>query len=308
MFLFFIFTGALFVQSRNFSNIKNHLSLGNKYLEHGNYQEAIIAFQNVIEIQPKNIDARIGLSKVYIKVGKPKEAERVLKEVLEIDPKRVEAYVELSKLYIAQDRIKEATELLEQGFEKTNSEEIKKLLIEIKTGSDKPNEAIKEIIIDPSQFDKEKSLWNEWINYEPNPGTQYGGKFTHAFGGKFGQFTYRFQLPNINNYIEVSITAQLSSDFPMYSGPKDGFSDVNLILNGHEYPFQRVISDDGHGKIYTWKVDIAHLKQGENILSFAIEESSQYKNGLCIYYKSKVAGEEDEPIRVKLGLKPDEKK
>jgi uncharacterized protein YecT (DUF1311 family) len=103
------------------------LELGNKYLLELKYEEAIIAFNKVIEIDPKNIPARIGLGKAYIAAGQPDKAESVLKEALDIDPKSSDAYIDLAALYYEQDKIDDAIKLLEKGYEQTQDDNIKKL-------------------------------------------------------------------------------------------------------------------------------------------------------------------------------------
>jgi len=58
--------------------------LGMRYLSEGNYKEAIIAFNAVIEIDDKYIDAYIGLADAYAYKGDLEMAEKVLKDAMEI--------------------------------------------------------------------------------------------------------------------------------------------------------------------------------------------------------------------------------
>ena len=46
--------------------IAEQLELGNKYLTEANYEQAIVAFNKVIELDPKQSDAYIGLTQVYV--------------------------------------------------------------------------------------------------------------------------------------------------------------------------------------------------------------------------------------------------
>ena len=52
--------------------------LGIKYLEEGNYEEAIIAFNAAIEIDPKRPEAYIGLADVYTALGDTDAAKKAL--------------------------------------------------------------------------------------------------------------------------------------------------------------------------------------------------------------------------------------
>lgn len=68
------------------------MDLGNKYLQEGHYQEAILAFRKAIEIEPKNIPGRLALSKIYVEENKDyKTAQNYLEEILKIDPNNQEA-------------------------------------------------------------------------------------------------------------------------------------------------------------------------------------------------------------------------
>ena len=75
--------------------------LGTRYLNEGNYQEAVIAFEAAIEI----------------------------------DPKRPEAYLGAAEAYIAADDIDAAIAILEKGYAATNDDSLKNRLDEIKSGT-----------------------------------------------------------------------------------------------------------------------------------------------------------------------------
>ena len=56
--------------------------LGVRYLTQGNYEEAILAFQAAIEIDPKRADAYLGLADVYTAMGDTEQARQVLEDAL----------------------------------------------------------------------------------------------------------------------------------------------------------------------------------------------------------------------------------
>ena len=75
--------------------------LGIKYLEDGGYEEAIVAFEAAIEI----------------------------------DPKQAPAYLGLAEVYIAQNDFDKAAEILQQGIDATGDESLQKRLEEINSGN-----------------------------------------------------------------------------------------------------------------------------------------------------------------------------
>jgi len=91
-----IIIGVVVVNSTSSAaQIKKYMKLGNKYLQEGKYEEAILAFNKVIEIEPKNIEARLKLADAYVATNKFEDAERVLREALNIDKTRAEVNLKL---------------------------------------------------------------------------------------------------------------------------------------------------------------------------------------------------------------------
>jgi len=122
------FGGVGMTKYVNASQVKNELVLGNKYLEEGKYEEAILEFQKVIKIEPNNIEARVGLAKAYQKTGKLDDAEKILNEAIGINPKKVDPYLELAELYISENNLVDAIKILTDGYKATNDQSIKTML------------------------------------------------------------------------------------------------------------------------------------------------------------------------------------
>ena len=58
----------------------HQLSLGEKYLSEMKYEEAILAFNKVIEVDPANVEAYLGMAEAHIGLGDVEEAIRILQE------------------------------------------------------------------------------------------------------------------------------------------------------------------------------------------------------------------------------------
>jgi len=80
--------------------IKDNLTLGNKYVQEGKYKEAVLAFEKVIKVDKKNIEARMGLARIYMGSNEYDKAEKMLKELLDIDGKNFNCKNQLIRLYI----------------------------------------------------------------------------------------------------------------------------------------------------------------------------------------------------------------
>lgn len=64
-----VLCGCAHTHSSIEQQITEQIELGNRYLTEGNYEEAIIAFQKAIELEPKNTDVYIQLADLYMTVG-----------------------------------------------------------------------------------------------------------------------------------------------------------------------------------------------------------------------------------------------
>ena len=62
--------------------MKEQLALGQKYLEEDDYEQAVVAFNKVIALDEKQIEAYIGLADVYIAQEEFEQAQAVLAEGL----------------------------------------------------------------------------------------------------------------------------------------------------------------------------------------------------------------------------------
>lgn len=116
---------------------KYSIMLGNKYLKEGNYDEAILAFEKVIQIEEKNVEARLKLSDLYLKTGKNDKAKTLLKETLTLDKTNQNTYVLLGSIYRLEKNYVDLIKLFSEGLSACKEKdklqaEFDKLLTEIK--------------------------------------------------------------------------------------------------------------------------------------------------------------------------------
>lgn len=63
---------------------QSQLDLGIRFLSDGNYEEAILAFQSAIEIEPRNAEAYLSLADVYLAMGDADSAVAILTDALAV--------------------------------------------------------------------------------------------------------------------------------------------------------------------------------------------------------------------------------
>ena len=99
--------------------------LGVRYLSEGKYEEAIIAFTDAIEIDPKQALAYVGRGDAYVASGETDErlalAQADYEKAVELDGTLAEAYLGLADVYSRQGEYEKAREILLKGLEETRS-------------------------------------------------------------------------------------------------------------------------------------------------------------------------------------------
>jgi len=119
--------GVVYATNSPTARAERQLNLGNKYLQEGKYQEAILAFEKVIQIEPKNIPARLGLGQVYVATKEFTKAEAVLKEVIQIDANNIPAREDLLKVYLNEGNLDSANSILQEMVKIDPNKDVKQL-------------------------------------------------------------------------------------------------------------------------------------------------------------------------------------
>ncbi|KGK91391.1 hypothetical protein DP73_03750 [Desulfosporosinus sp. HMP52] len=127
--------GVVYATNSTAARAERQLNLGNKYLQEGKYEEAILAFEKVIQIEPKNIPARLGLGKVYVATNEFEKAEKVLQEVFEIEPNHLESHEDLCRVYLMQGKLEEANAMLQKIIKIGTSGDVKELSSDLESAN-----------------------------------------------------------------------------------------------------------------------------------------------------------------------------
>ena len=160
----FVMIMLLVVQVTGCSNgakISEKMELGNKYLLEQNYEQAIIAFNEAIEIDPKAYEAYQGLYQVYIAQGLPADAEKILLTGIDAVTDKDAIRVILGDFYYYQNEYEKAVAVYDQitdGYS-ISKESISYIIMTYRTAN-MPEKAIRyaEQILGIAETKKEKFL------------------------------------------------------------------------------------------------------------------------------------------------------
>ena len=122
------------------------LSLGEKYLLELDYEQALVQFLKVIEIEPMNARAITGAVSSYVGRGTAAvlggeseaslaRAQADFEAALALDEKSEDAWLSLIDVYIRRGDYNKALELAKEALEKTGGESVKAKLEELESGN-----------------------------------------------------------------------------------------------------------------------------------------------------------------------------
>src|SRR5208283_2236409 len=88
------------------------------YLAAGNLEKARIEFHNVLQIAPKDAEARYELGVINEKMGKPREAAQLYQATIDVNPDHLGARTQHGRLYVFSGAPDRALELIAPALEK----------------------------------------------------------------------------------------------------------------------------------------------------------------------------------------------
>lgn len=74
---------AIGVSNSSANRVSRYMGAAERYLSEMNYEQAVIEFQRVLEIEPMNVDAYLGLAEAYLAIEQTDKAIEILKEGLD---------------------------------------------------------------------------------------------------------------------------------------------------------------------------------------------------------------------------------
>src|SRR6202050_1553447 len=80
---------------------RNYFDKGASYFQQGKYREAVIEYQNALQIDPRFGEAHRGLAESFLRLGNYRGAYQELLAAVEIDPADAKAQIDLGDLLLA---------------------------------------------------------------------------------------------------------------------------------------------------------------------------------------------------------------
>ncbi|MDQ0287734.1 tetratricopeptide (TPR) repeat protein/uncharacterized protein YegL [Desulfofundulus luciae] len=109
--LFFLMVAGC---SQTGAGVNKQLELAVKYLSEGKFEEAVLAYNEVLKIDPKNLPAYKGLGKAYTLQGYYEEAKRVYEQGLNVVEDKAQLKLALAGLYVDENRPDRAIEVYKE--------------------------------------------------------------------------------------------------------------------------------------------------------------------------------------------------
>ena len=219
-------------------NAQNYIDEGMAFIVQENYEEAIIAFTNAIEIEGKNIEAYKGRAQAYIALSQYENAVCDYQMAIEIDPEDKGVYDSIIDAYLKQGDEETAFKYIEKKEEIFGEESIspeQQMIINREKPQEKPVEVTNE--------DYSNASLSDITNYMEIMSNFYPSGLYNRNMVELDE-TDIFQPPNANEYYRVKRPYTTLPEAIEYL--KRYFSD-DVIRRLHDYFSLFRISD---GKLY----------------------------------------------------------
>lgn len=107
----------IMVLSRGGSRLQKELDLGARYLDEMDYEQAVIHFDNAIDIDDRSDEAYLGRGDAYLGLEEYPQAQEDYTTAIQLNEDNVDAYVGLAYTYSGQDQKEEAHDTVDDAVE-----------------------------------------------------------------------------------------------------------------------------------------------------------------------------------------------
>lgn len=224
--------------------IKRQLSLGDKYLAETDYDNAILAYSLVLEINPQSEKAYIGLVNSYIGLGEYGKA-------LEIVNRGIAAVGENDELMVLLSEIEEKFSSESDGRDEKNIEEEENQIESIEEISDEIEYNLSDYEAgDGNILETNVIYYDGYYYFAVGNETRYSRKlikYSEENGTEEIIMGCASQLCRINNILYFTRSDSSGRPLTMCAYPLDGNVPIEDVSNGQvEYSFNVVSYDDNY--------------------------------------------------------------
>src|SRR5271167_4805289 len=85
-----------------------YLAKGNEYFEQGQYPQAVIEFENAVQVDPKFAEAHYRLAQSFLKETDWSHGYQELSKTIELQPTNWQAQLDIADLYLASGKFADA--------------------------------------------------------------------------------------------------------------------------------------------------------------------------------------------------------
>ncbi|CCE24648.1 tetratricopeptide repeat protein [Methylotuvimicrobium alcaliphilum] len=96
--------------------MNEYLEQGKQLFKAGDYEQALAAFEQALELKPDQVEALFESAETSVKLGNVQQAADLYRQVVNADPKHLKARVKLGQIYLLAGQVQEAETLMKQAL------------------------------------------------------------------------------------------------------------------------------------------------------------------------------------------------
>lgn len=257
-FCLLMIAGTVFAQS----SLEETFAKGNAFANQGNYDEAIVEYSKILEVDPKNIEAYGVRGFLYIQKGDFDQAIADYNSLLEIEPNSVRAYMRRGSAYLEKGDLDKAMVDFNQVIEKD---------------PDVPSYAQRGLIYyQKGDFDLAIADFTKALEMDPESVYVDNARMS-AYAKKLGfDKALAEYVKGIDRTPDGEIIVKYIGDYSKSIGQKYSYLSMLFGIRGKEWDLLRQSLKEKDGKTYD-QMDIKLLPSGEErVLYFNITEPFSY--------------------------------
>lgn len=224
------------------SQVEEQLKLGEKYLTEENYEEAIVAFSKVIELDPKAGRAYIGMADAYERSGEAQKAVDILEEGYAQVPGE-EIKTELLGIY--EDRALESWNNQQYG----EAEAVYLRVIELEPGSLRAYLNLYYLYTEIGDGEKRQDILQKGLEAYENLAEE---ERTEEIEAEYRELLEAMEVIKLQETVSANMNQlQISFTVDSIELGASGIGEAKAVYEGRPYANSNLMNDDTDDTVYT---------------------------------------------------------